>query len=305
MLRLGRSSMPFLALRFEADAEAAEPWSDALIAAGALSVDVSDSNAGTPRESSLYDEPGGQHRSWRCNRLTALFPKGFDVEHAFGVCATALGVTPPTHAVETIPDADWVRATQAQFQPMRASENLWIVPSWSEAVDSKAINLRIDPGLAFGTGSHASTRLCLRWLTRNLVSGASVLDYGCGSGVLAIAAAKLGAGTVFGVDIDPQAVAVSRTNAATNGAHVSFALPEKLAPGCFDIVVANILANPLELLAPLLASRVCAHGSIVLSGILEAQADALVGVYSRWFNIGVWAQEDGWAVLAGARREPA
>jgi len=296
--------MPFLALRFEADAEIAEPWSDALIAAGALSVDLSDSNADTPREAALYDESGDPQWSWRCNRLTALFPNGFDVERALGACAAALGVPPPAHAIETVADADWVRATQAQFQPMRVSEDLWIVPSWDEPVDSKAITLRIDPGLAFGTGSHASTRLCLRWLARNLVSGASVLDYGCGSGVLAIAAAKLGAGIVFGVDIDAQSIAVSRSNAEANGVHAAFALPEDLPPGCFDVVLANILANPLELLAPLLASRACAQGRIVLSGILEAQADALVAVYSRWFNIGVWAQEEGWAVLAGARREP-
>ena len=295
--------MPFLALRFEADAESADPWSDALIEAGALSVDVSDSHAGTPGESPLYDEPGLQRQSWRSNSLTALFPNGFDVEHALGACATALGVTLPAHAIETVPDSDWVRATQAQFQPMSVGEGLWIVPSWCEPVDPSAINIRIDPGLAFGTGSHATTRLCLCWLRQNVVTGASVLDYGCGSGVLAIAAAKLGARVVCGVDIDAQALAVSRSNAEANRVHAAFGLPEELPLGCFDIVLANILADPLEMLAPLLASRTCSRGRVVLSGVLESQADSLVALYSRWFNIGVWAQEDGWTVLAGARRE--
>lgn len=295
--------MPFLALRFDAEADAAEPWSDALIEAGALSVDVSDSQAGTVRETAIYDEPGAQLQSWRSNRLTALFPDGFDVERALGACAAALGVNLPPHAIDTVADTDWVAATQAQFQPMRVGEDLWIVPSWCDPIDSNAINVRIDPGLAFGTGSHATTRLCLRWLVQNLVRGASVLDYGCGSGVLAIAASKLGAGVVFGVDIDVQAIAVSRANADANGADLAFGLPEDLAPGCFDIVIANILADPLEQLAPLLASRACSRGSIVLSGLLDSQADALVALYSRWFNIGLWAQEDGWAVLAGARRE--
>lgn len=294
--------MPFLALRFDASADTAERWSDALIEAGALSVDAADARDGTPEESALYDEPGARQRqSWRANRLTVLFAGGFDVENALADCAALLGEMLPRHVVETVPDTDWVRASQAQFQPMQVSESLWIVPSWCEAPDPKAINVRIDPGLAFGTGSHPTTRLCLRWLTQNLPSGASVLDYGCGTGVLAIAAAKLGAGTVVGTDIDEQAIAVGRANADANGVNAMFGLPNEFPSGSFDVVVANILADPLELLAPLLAARVRAGGSIVLAGLLEAQAAALVEVYSRWFNIGVWAQEDGWAVLAGTR----
>jgi len=296
--------MPFLALRFEAGAETAERWSDALIEAGALSVDVSDSRSGTDEETALYDEPGvAQGRSWRANRLTVLFTVGFDVENVLAACAAELGEKLPQHVVETVPDTDWVRVSQAQFQPMHVSESLWIVPSWCEPPDPKAINVRIDPGLAFGTGSHPTTQLCLRWLAQNLPSGASLLDYGCGSGVLAIAAAKLGAGTVVGTDIDAQAIAMGRANANSNGVNATFGLPGELPSGSFDVVVANILADPLELLAPLLAERVRSGGSIVLAGLLEAQAAALVGVYSQWFNISVWAQEDGWAVLAGARRE--
>ena len=295
--------MAFVALRFDASAETAERWSDALIDAGAISVDVSDSRGGTAEETALYDEPGEQERSWRASRLTVIFANRFEAENVLAECAAALGEKLPQHVIEAVPDTDWVRASQAQFQPMHVSESLWIVPSWCDPPDPRAINVRIDPGLAFGTGSHPTTRLCLRWLAQNLLSGASVLDYGCGSGVLAIAAAKLGAGTVVGTDIDAQAVAVARANADANGVNATFALPEELPSGSFDVVVANILADPLELLASLIAARVRAGGSIVLAGLLEAQAAALVEAYSRWFNIGVWAQEDGWTVLAGARRE--
>jgi len=295
--------MPFVALRFDASAETTERWGDALIQAGALSVDVSDSRGGTDEETALYDEPGQQERSWPANRLTVIFANDFDVESALARCAAVLGEKLPGHVVETVPDTDWVRVSQAQFQPMHVSESLWIVPSWCEPPDPGAINVRIDPGLAFGTGSHPTTRLCLRWLAQNLPRHASVLDYGCGSGVLAIAAAKLGAGTVVGTDIDAQAIAVGRANADANGVNARFGLPDELTSGSFDVVVANILADPLEILAPVLAERVRVGGSIVLAGILEAQAAALVEVYSQWFNIGVWAQEDGWAVLAGARRE--
>jgi len=295
--------MPFVALRFDASAETTERWGDALIQAGALSVDVSDSRSGTDEEKALYDEPGRQQRSWPANQLTVIFANDFDVESALARCAAVLGEKLPQHVVETVPDTDWVRVSQAQFQPMHVSESLWIVPSWCEPPDPGAINVRIDPGLAFGTGSHPTTRLCLRWLAQNLPRHASVLDYGCGSGVLAIAAAKLGAGTVVGTDIDAQAIAVGRANADANGVNARFGLPDELTSGSFDVVVANILADPLEILAPVLAERVRVGGSIVLAGILEAQAAALVEVYSQWFNIGVWAQEDGWAVLAGARRE--
>jgi ribosomal protein L11 methyltransferase len=179
---------------------------------------------------------------------------------------------------------------------------VWIIPSWCEPVEARAINLRIDPGLAFGTGSHATTRLCLRWLDAHLQRGASLLDYGCGSGILAIAAAKLGAGAVAGVDVDAQALEASRANARTNAVNARFALPEALRRGRFDVVVANILANPLQLLAPLLAGRVRARGDLVLSGILESQAARVTAAYARWFNIAVWGRDDGWVALAGSRK---
>ena len=295
--------MPFIALRFDADSGDAERWSDALIAAGALSVDIADSSTGTAAEVSLYAEPGAERpQLWPKNRLTALFAADSDLETALGAAARALGEASPPHEIEEIPDADWVRASRTQFEPLRVTGDLWIVPSWREPIDAQALNIRIDPGLAFGTGSHPTTRLCLRWLAERLRRGARVLDYGCGSGILAIAAAKLGAAAVIGIDIDAQAIAVSRANAEANGVGATFGKPEEIGDsGGFDLVVANILADPLETLAALLAARVRNGGSICLSGILESQAAGLIAVYSRWFNIDVWSEEEAWVALAGER----
>jgi len=191
------------------------------------------------------------------------------------------------------------------MEPILAVSDLWVTfPAYrQESVRAlKGINLRIDPGLAFGTGSHATTRLCLRWLDAHLAPDATVLDYGCGSGILAIAAMKLGAADSRGVDIDAQAIVASRANAAANAVNVWFGSPDALLPGAFDVVVANILANPLELLAPLLAGRVRAGGHIVLSGVLDAQATQVGAAYARWFTLDVWGREDGWVALAGSRK---
>lgn len=177
----------------------------------------------------------------------------------------------------------------------------WIVPSWCEPVDASAINLRLDPGLAFGTGSHATTRMCLRWLTSQISGGETLLDYGCGSGILAIAAAKLGAACVSGTDVDAQAITASRDNATLNEVDARFDAPDAFATATYDVVVANILANPLQLLAPLLAARVRVGGRILLSGILAAQVDAVIAAYRRWFTIDVWNTEEGWVALAGYR----
>jgi ribosomal protein L11 methyltransferase len=195
-----------------------------------------------------------------------------------------------------------VRSTQAQFAPLRVAERLWIVPTWCEPVDARAVNLVLDPGLAFGTGSHPTTRLCLRWLERHVRGGERVLDYGCGSGILAIAASRLGAGQVLGVDIDPDAVAASRDNAGRNGVDATFCVPAADPGGEFDLVAANILANPLTVLAPAIAARVRPGGRLVLAGLLEAQAAEVAAAYAPWFNIAEWAREEGWVALEGVRR---
>jgi len=294
--------MAFRALRFNAPAHSAERWADTLLAAGALSVDVADAHAGTSSERALYGEPGESELApWPVSRLVALFDASLDVEAVLVSAAADLDEPVPAHSLAPIADTDWVRESQAQFAPLQVSDGLWIVPSWREPVDAAAINVRLDPGRAFGTGSHATTLLCLRWLAANCVAHTSVLDYGCGSGILAIAAAKLGAGRVMGIDVDPQAIAVSRANAAANGVVAEFGAPDALSTQRFDVVVANILANPLELLAPLLAARVRVGGQLVLSGILTAQADHVAATYGRWFNIAPWGSAEGWVALAGVR----
>ena len=242
--------MSYVALRFDIDADAADALADALLDVGALSVDGADPHAGTSAETPLYGELGETTAGlWPVTRLTALFRDAGDLPLALAALTAAGSVLPP---YETFPVAeqDWVRATQAQFTPIRIAGGLWIVPSWCEAVDRSAINLALDPGLAFGTGSHPTTRLCLRWLARELHTGASVLDFGCGSGILAIAACRLGAARVVGTDIDPQALSASRANAERNGVAARFLPPDRLAVDeakPFDVVVANILANPLVL----------------------------------------------------------
>jgi len=293
--------MAFVALRFDAPAATAEAWSDAMLAAGAASVDAADANAGTGDETPRYGEPGHEGALWSVCRLTALFAADADVEASVRRAAASLGVETPAFTLENLAEQDWVRRTQAQFGPLRIAERLWVIPSWCEPVDPQAINLELDPGLAFGTGSHPTTRLCLHWLAANLVPGQSVLDYGCGSGILAIAAAKLGAAAVAGTDVDPQAIEASRANAARNGVRARFVLPDALAPDPVDIIVANILANPLRLLAPALAARVRHGGAIVLSGILEDQVAAVRGAYRRWFKLAAWGTDDGWVALTGRR----
>ena len=297
-----RPAGQYRALTFEAVADAAERWADALLEVGALSVDVADAAADTPAETPVYDEPGAPGATrWSASRLTVLFDAATGAERALAQAAGLLQEPLPAYSVTSVADGDWVRKTQAQFAPIRVADRLWIVPSWCALVDPWAINVTLDPGLAFGTGGHPTTLLCLRWLGENLRRGASVLDYGCGSGILAIAAAKLGAARVIGVDVDPQAIATSRVNARANGVVAEFGLPDDVPAVAVDVVLANILANPLEVLAPLLAGRVDVGGHVVLSGILEAQAGAVAAAYQRWFNIEPCGTADGWAALAGVR----
>jgi ribosomal protein L11 methyltransferase len=292
----------FIAVRFDVEAAAADSWSDRLLEAGAMSVDAADPRAGTADEAAVFDEPGVTgERWWPMARLTSLIAPGADA-NAFLRRAAALA-DQPVPAYETFPvaDRDWVRATQAQFGPVRIEEDLWIVPTWCAPPNPEAVNVVLDPGVAFGTGSHPTTRLCLAWLRERVKPGCSVLDYGCGSGILAIAAARLGAARVTGVDIDPQALRASAGNAAQNGVHASFVHADQFREERFDIVVANILANPLRLLAPVLAVRTERDGILALAGILAAQAADVCAAYARWLDLAAWREEDGWVLLAGRR----
>jgi ribosomal protein L11 methyltransferase len=297
--------MAWLTLIIETDAKHAEALSDALLEHGALSVDLLDADADTPDEQAIFGEPGEPPPGvWQHNRVSALFDADHDVASSLRAAASAVGLAQlPEHRIETLADNDWVRLTQSQFEPIPISPRLWIVPTWHTAADPDAINIVLDPGLAFGTGSHPTTRLCLRWLDNNLAGGESVLDYGCGSGILAIAAMKLGAAHAIGVDVDAQAVTASRDNATANNVeNVEFYLPNNAPKGKYDLVVANILTNPLRMLAPLLADATNTGGQIVLSGILEAQAPDVMNIYQQWFELNAPIFEEGWSCLSGRKR---
>jgi len=297
--------MAWLTLIVDTDAKHAECLSDALLEHGALSVDLLDADADTPDEQAIFGEPGEPPPGvWQHNRVSALFDADKDVTAILRSAASDIGLEQlPEYRIETLADNDWVRLTQSQFEPISISARLWIVPTWHTPADPSAINIVLDPGLAFGTGSHPTTRLCLRWLDSNLLGGESVLDYGCGSGILAIAALKLGAAGAIGVDVDAQAVTASRDNAIANKiANVSFYLPDAAPKNTYDLVVANILTNPLRLLAPLLADATRPGGQIVLSGILEAQAQEVMNIYQQWFELNAPIFEDGWSCLSGRKR---
>ena len=292
--------MTYQAIRF--DTTHADAWSDALLAHGALCVDVADAFAGTDAEQAQFGEPGETIASWAVSRIVALFDVRHDVPAALRAASADLGEPVPDHTAQSVDDQDWVRATQRQFGPIAIGTRLHIVPTWCDPpADSAGVILRLDPGLAFGTGSHPTTRMCLEWLAGQPLHRSSVLDYGCGSGVLAIAAAKLGAAPVVGTDIDDQALQASRDNARANGVDVDFVAVDALPASGFDVVVANILANPLIALAPLIASRVRPGGRLALSGILESQSDAVVIAYSRWFTLAASRRADGWALMTGER----
>jgi ribosomal protein L11 methyltransferase len=297
--------MPWLSLVVDSDAEHAEALSEALLELGALSVDLLDADADTPDEQAIFGEPGEPPPGlWQHNRVSALFDSDTDVGAILHRAVANIGLKRlPEHRIETLADNDWVRVTQSQFEPIPISPRLWVVPTWHTPSDPSAINIVLDPGLAFGTGSHPTTRLCLRWLDTNLRGGESVLDYGCGSGILAIAALKLGAARAVGVDVDSQAVIASRDNAIANRVkNVQFYLPDGAPQSSYDLVVANILTNPLRMLAPLLAKATRSGGQIVLSGILEEQAQDLMNIYQQWFDLNAPIFEDGWACLSGRKR---
>jgi ribosomal protein L11 methyltransferase len=241
---------------------------------------------------------------WQHCIVTALLEPHQQPADLIARAALAAGLAElPAWTVENVDDQDWVRLTQSQFDPIPISPRLWIVPTWHDTPDSQALNIRLDPGLAFGTGSHPTTRLCLRWLDENIKGGESVLDYGCGSGILAIAAARLGAAEVWGVDIDPQAIQAAAYNADMNAVNARFFTPDQAPATAAQIVVANILTNPLKALAPLLANLTLPGGRLVMSGILAQQAESVVQVYRAWFDFEATVTEDGWVRLCGLKRQ--
>jgi len=288
---------------FLTDASHAEPMCDALLEAGALSASIEDADAGTPDEQPQFGEPGSVTTpGWNHSKVVVLLEPDADVAAILGEAAKAIGLPGvPEFSVEPLAEQNWVQLTQSQFDPIRVSERLWIVPSWHESPDPAAINLILDPGMAFGTGSHPTTRLCLEWLERNVSEGCTVLDYGCGSGILAIAAARLGATHVAGVDIDPQAVDAAKANAERNGVTALFADSAAPVAGEYDVVVANILSNPLRVLAPAICAHVRSGGRLALSGILREQADEIIAIYAQWMPLQVADVREDWVCLAGTK----
>lgn len=287
--------------------ERVETVSDALDALEALSVSVEDADAHTDAEQALFGEPGmpAPREGWQRSRITALFPTQEAAEEArqllqaqdfFEGCIV--------QGVRVVQEQDWVRLTQSQFAPVDITPDFWIVPTWHEMPAAARRSIRLDPGLAFGTGTHPTTRMCLRWIAKHGDAAGQalgrVLDYGCGSGILAIGAAKFGATEIDAVDIDAAAVESTRQNAQANGVQVNAGLPER-AQGQYQTVLANILATPLKVLAPLLSGHVAQGGHLVLAGILERQAQELQEAYAPWLQLQVSDREDGW-ILMTARR---
>ena len=310
--------MSYRELIFTVPAEIAEPLGDALLEVGALSVTVEDDAAGGYDENPLYGEPGlsPEVQAWDRSSVTALFNPEIDDSDTADFITNLLaslqeaGFNLPAPQEKIVEEQDWVRLTQSQFAPIQIGERIWVVPSWHEVpTDPNAICLAVDPGLAFGTGSHPTTHLCLLWLEQNKqLANQSLLDYGCGSGILSIAAAKLGCKPVVGTDIDPQAMVAARSNAEINKTVIRFVLPnenasELAAETKYDIVMANILANPLQVLAPALVNKMRPGGKIVLSGVLARQAEEVIATYSQWLSLSVWKESEGWVCLHGTLPE--
>jgi ribosomal protein L11 methyltransferase len=289
-------------LRLMCPEDRVEDLSDALDALDALSVSVEDADAQTDAEQALFGEPGmpAPKGGWQRSRVIALFSEEAGAQEA----ATLLQAqdffdTCQVLGINAVPDQDWVRLTQSQFAPVEITPEFWIVPTWHEPPAQAKQLIRLDPGLAFGTGTHPTTRMCLRWIAGQGGAGKSmgrVLDYGCGSGILAIGAAKFSAVDIDAVDIDEAAVQSTRANAEANHVTLNAGLPDK-AKGAYQTVLANILATPLKVLAPLLCAHVEKGGNLVLAGILERQADELKAAYAPWCALEVADTEDGWILM--------
>ena len=272
--------------------------SDTLEALDALSVSVEDADAGSDQENALFGEPGmpPPAQAWEQSRVTALFNDLASAEAARRAVQQLHGTEFSHTAIQAVPEQDWVRLTQSQFDPVEITPEFWVVPSWHTAPEQARTVLRLDPGLAFGTGTHPTTGMCLRWIAQH-PGQASVLDYGCGSGILAIGAALCGGGKVVAVDIDPAAVLASQTNAVANGVHIASGTPE-LAVGMYNLVVANILATPLKVLAPLLCKHVAPGGRLLLAGILERQCEELTQAYAPYCALEVLDSREGWILMS-------
>ncbi len=292
--------MPWLQVRLAITPEQAETYEDALLEVGAVSVTFMDAE-----DQPIFEPDLGTTPLWSHTHLLALFEADTDEASLVAHLELLTGSALPEHQIERIEDQDWERSWMDNFQPMRFGRRLWIVPSWHAAPEPDAVNLLLDPGLAFGTGTHPTTALCLEWLDGQDLAGCDVLDFGCGSGILAIAALLLGARQAVGTDIDPQALEASRDNAARNGidpTRFPVYLPADLPQQPAEVVVANILAGPLVSLAPQITGLVAPGGRLALSGILAEQAEEVRAAYADAFDLDPTAEKDGWVRISGVRR---
>ena len=290
-------------LRLICPEDRVEPLSDALEVLEALSVSVEDADADTDAERALFGEPGlpPPAQSWSRSRMVALFGDEAQARDAARLLALQdFWEGCEVASIAPVPEQDWVRLTQSQFEPVPITPSFWIVPTWHEVPAGATEVIRLDPGLAFGTGTHPTTRMCLRWIAAHPPRGQRVLDYGCGSGILAIGAALHGAASVDAVDIDEAAAQATIDNASANGVQLVAGLPDQ-ASGVYDTVLANILATPLKVLAPLLAGHVAPGGALVLAGVLERQTAELQAAYRPWLSLEVADAEDGWVLLVARR----
>lgn len=289
--------MGFIQLVINVDSKSADRLSDIFMDLEALSATVTDQHEGTALEQPLFNEPGYEVQGlWDNSHLVVLYNSDTDIKYMVD-SATEIFGQPFNYFIENIDDQDWVRLTQSQFDPIKINDKLFIVPSWHDSPSSTATTITLDPGLAFGTGSHPTTFMCLDWISHNVsASTKNVLDYGCGSGILAIAGKKFGAREVSGVDIDAQAIEASLSNSMINNVNIKFSMADGLSGSKFEVVVANILSNPLRVLAPALAKLT--GNVLILSGILDSQSDELIGIYKQYFDKVIVANSvDGWVLL--------
>ncbi len=288
--------MAWQQLVFNTTAEAAEKLNELLLASDSLAITLQDA-----ADQPIFEPQQGTTPLWGNTQVIALFAENIELSIILAQLCQEFGPLPPYH-VSYVAEQAWERAWMAEFKPMRFGKRLWICPSWCPPPAPEAVNLYLDPGLAFGTGTHPTTRLCLEWLDANLSKGASVIDYGCGSGILALAALKLGAERVWAVDNDQQALLATQDNALRNGLQLTTFLPEQLPAQACEVLLANILAQPLVELAPKLASLVATQGQMVLSGILAEQASQLAQLYQTWFSIDEVSQLDEWVRIVGTKK---
>ena len=290
-------------LKIRASADYAHIMSDALIELGALSCAIEDSYLNSENEEALFGEPNiPSNTIWQHNTVESLFDAAVSIDTIINELKTITGLPHIDYTLDSVEEQNWVALTQSQFEPINIFDRLWIVPSWHTSPNPDAINIILDPGLAFGTGSHPTTHLCLEWLIKEVNINDHVLDYGCGSGILSIAAKKCGAKQVIGIDIDPQAIIASIHNAKENHVDVQFYNSELPLTFEADIVVANILSSALSVLAPLIAKACKPHGKIALSGILKEQIEMLTEIYITWFDLNKPIEREGWILLPGTKK---